>query len=191
MSNATQNPTENTTALAGLTAGTWNVDAGHSSIGFVARHLMVAKVRGRFTSFTGTVTVSEDPLQSKVEASVDTASVSTGDAGRDGHLVSADFFDVEQFPTMTLVSTGLRPNGTAYLLDADLTIKGTTKPVTFELDFDGVASDPWGGTRAGFTAETEINRREFGLDFHLALETGGVVVGDKIKIQLDIEAVRA
>jgi polyisoprenoid-binding protein YceI len=179
-------------ALAALTAGTWNVDPSHSRVGFVARHLMVTKVRGSFTGFSGVVTVGEDPLQSKVEATVDAASVDTADEGRDGHLRSGDFFDVEHFPTWSLVSTGLTATGgAAYLLQADLTIKGITRSVTFELEFEGVATDPWGNTKAGFTAETEISRKEFGLEWNVALETGGVLVGDKVKIQLDIQAVKA
>lgn len=189
MSNLTEQSPR--TDLTGLDVGTWNVDASHSSVGFVARHLMVTKVRGRFTSFSGSVTIAADPLQSTVQATVDLASVATGDEGRDGHLRSADFFDVEQFPTMTLVSTRLRPAGSDYLLDGDLTIKGITKPVTFVLEFGGVATDPWGNTKAGFSAETEINRKDWGLEWNMALETGGVVVGEKIKIQLDIQAVKA
>ena len=149
--------------IAELTPGTWNVDAAHSSVGFVARHLMVTKVRGRFASFNGAVTVSEDPLQSKVEATVDMASVTTGDAGRDGHLQNADFFEAEKYPTMKFVSTDIVANGSDYVLKGDLTIKAVTKPVAFELEFDGVAVDPWNNTKAGFSAETEINRKDFGL----------------------------
>jgi polyisoprenoid-binding protein YceI len=177
--------------LAGLTPGTWNVDASHSTVGFVARHLMVSKVRGAFNAFSGSITVAEQPLDSTVEAIVELASVSTGDAGRDGHLQGADFFDVEQFPTMTLASTGLRPQGADYVLSADLTIKGVTKAVEFDLEFSGVATDPWGNTKAGFEASTEISRKEFGLEWNVALETGGVLVGDKVKIVLDIQAVKA
>jgi polyisoprenoid-binding protein YceI len=174
-----------------LTPGTWNVDASHSSIGFVARHLMVTKVRGRFTTYTGTVTVGDDPLQSTVEATVEMGSVSTGDPGRDGHLTNGDFFDIEQFPTMHFVSTGIVPKGDDYILNGDLTIKGVTKPVAFELEFDGVATDPWNNTKAGFSASTEINRKDFGLDWNVALDAGGVLVSEKIKIELDVQAVKA
>jgi polyisoprenoid-binding protein YceI len=174
-----------------LTPGTWNVDVSHSTVGFVARHLMVTKVRGRFESFSGTLTVADDPLQSKIEASVDMKSVATGDSGRDGHLVSGDFFDVDQFPTMEFVSTGITPDGGAYSLQGDLTIKGVTRPVTFELEFEGVATDPWGNTKAAFTASTEINRRDFGLDWNVALDQGGMLVSEKIKVELDIQAVKA
>jgi polyisoprenoid-binding protein YceI len=183
MSNAT---------VTALTTGTWNVDPSHSNVGFTARHLMVTKVRGSFGTFGGSITVADDPLQSKVEATVDAASIDTSDASRDGHLKSADFFDVENFPTWTFVSTGLTAKGgNEYTLTGDLTIKGVTKSVDFALEFDGVATDPWGNTKAGFTAETEISRKEFGLEWNVALETGGVLVGDKVKIQLDIQAVKA
>ena len=177
--------------IADLTPGVWNVDPVHSSIGFVARHLMISKVRGTFGTFTGSITIAEDPLQSKVEATAEVASITTGDDGRDTHLKSADFFDVEKYPTMSLVSTGIEPNGSDYTLHANLTIKGVTKPVDFDLEFDGVSKDPWGGTRAGFAAETEVNRKEWGLEWNVALETGGVMLGEKVKIQLEIQAVKA
>jgi polyisoprenoid-binding protein YceI len=178
-------------SIADLTAGVWNVDPTHSTIGFVARHLMISKVRGRFSAFTGTLTIAEDPLASKVEATVETGSVTTGDETRDAHLKSADFFDVENFPTMTLVSTGIEKDGSDYILRTNLTIKGITKQVDFDLEFDGVSGDPMGGTRAGFSAEAEVNRKDWGLEWNMAIETGGVVVGEKVKIQLEIEAVEA
>jgi polyisoprenoid-binding protein YceI len=178
-------------ALAGLSTGTWTVDPSHSSVGFVARHLMVSKVRGTFDTFSGTITVADDPLQSQLEASVELASVNTGDEGRDGHLKSADFFDVEHFPTMTFVSTGLRQQGADFVLAGDLTIKGVTKPVEFALEFTGVATDPWGNTKAGFEATTEINRKDWGLEWNVALEAGGVLVSEKVKIVLDIQAAKA
>ena len=143
-------------SIKDLTPGTWNVDPAHSSVTFVARHLMVSKVRGRFNTFSGTVTVADDPLQSSVVASVDVASVSTGDETRDGHLKSADFFDLEKNPTIELVSTGIERDGDdddEFILHTNLTVNGVTKPVDFELEFEGVSPDPWGGTRAGFTAE--------------------------------------
>lgn len=178
--------------LAALTPGTWNVDPSHSTVGFTARHLMVTKVRGRFSAFGGSLTIADEPLASSVSATVEMSSVSTGDDGRDGHLRSADFFDVEQFPTMSFQSTSIEADGDdEYLLHGHLTIKGVTKPVTFELEFDGVATDPWGNTKAGFTAETEINRKDWGLEWNVALEAGGVLVSEKIKLQLDIQAVRA
>ncbi len=186
-------PTSTTTFTlpAGLTAGTWAVDPSHSSVGFVARHLMVSKVRGTFASFSGSVTIVDGGVGSGVQATVDTASLSTGDDGRDGHVRGADFFDVENFPTMTLVSTDLKPTGDGeFELVADLTIKGVTKSVSFDLEFVGVATDPWGNVKAGFAAEAEISRKEWGLEWNVALEAGGVLVGDKVKLQLDIQTVR-
>lgn len=177
--------------LSDLTPGVWAVDASHSRVGFVARHLMITKVRGNFAEFDAAVEITGDPLQSSVRATVQLASVSTGDTGRDDHLRSADFFDVEQFPTMTFVSTGLKADGDDYVLLGDLTIKGVTRPVEFELEFDGVSPDPWGGTRAGFSAEAEVNRKDWGLEWNVALETGGVLVGEKVKIQLEIQAVKS
>ncbi len=188
MSNVTAAPT----GLAALTPGTWTVDTGHSTIGFVVRHLVVAKVRGQFTDFTGTLTIADNPLESKVEATVNASSIDTRDEGRDGHLKGGDFFAVDQFPQWTLVSTGIEAKGgTHYVLHADLTIKGITKSVDFALEFDGVAVDPWNNTKAGFTAETEISRKDFGLEWNVALEAGGFVVGDSVKITLEIEALRA
>lgn len=178
-------------SITNLTPGVWNVDASHSTIGFVARHLMVSKVRGKFATFSGTLTIADDPFASKVEANAEIASITTGDDTRDGHLKSADFFDAETFPNMTLVSTGIDKDGGNYVLHTDLTIKGITKPVDFELEFDGVSGDPWGGTRAGFSAEAEVNRKDWGLEWNVALETGGVLVSEKIKIQLEIEAIKA
>jgi polyisoprenoid-binding protein YceI len=151
---------------------------------------MVSKVRGSFTSFTGTVTIAENPAASSVQATVDTVSLSTGDDGRDAHVRGADFFDVENFPTMSLASTGLQAKGDRYVLNANLTIKGVTKPVSFDLEFDGIATDPWGNIKAGFAAEAEISRKDFGLEWNVALEAGGVLVGDKVKLQLDIQVVR-
>lgn len=179
------------TGLEALTPGTWTVDPGHSSIGFTARHLMVTKVRGRFNDFSGTITVGADPLSSSVEAIAQVASVTTGDANRDGHLLSADFFDAEHHPELTLRSTGISRRGADYVLHGELTIKGVTRPVDFELGFDGVATDPWGNTKAGFTAEAVVNRKDFGLEWNVALEAGGVLVSDKVTLQLDIQAARA
>jgi polyisoprenoid-binding protein YceI len=177
-------------SITDLTPGTWTVDASHSRVGFVARHLMIAKVRGSFTSFSGTVEIAEDRLSSSVQASVDLASVSTGDDGRDGHLKGPDFFDVEQFPTMTFTSTGVKEEAGDHLLFGDLTIKGVTRNVEFDLEFEGVTTDPWGNTKAAFTAEAEINRKDWGLEWNVALESGGVLVGEKVKLQLDIEATK-
>jgi polyisoprenoid-binding protein YceI len=178
-------------SLDQLTAGIWNIDPSHSSVSFIARHLMVSKVRGRFDKFAGVVTIGADQLASSVNATVETASFSTGDDQRDGHVKSGDFLDVENHPTMSFVSTSVSHDGDDYALVGDLTIKGITKSVTFELEYDGVSPDPWGGTRAGFSAEGEINRKDFGIEWNAVLETGGVMLGEKVKIVLDIQAVRA
>ena len=177
--------------LNSLTPGTWNVDPSHSGLNFTVKHLMVSKVRGRFASFSGTLNIAADPLQSSVTAQADVASVTTGDTGRDEHLRSGDFFEAEKFPTISFVSTKIEADGDDFVLYADLTIKGITKNVKFELEFDGVGNDPWGNTKAGFSAEAEINRKDFGLEWNAALETGGVLVGEKVKIQLDIQASKA
>ncbi|HEY8619658.1 MAG TPA: YceI family protein [Dermatophilaceae bacterium] len=175
------------TNLSDLTAGTWNVDASHSEVGFAARHLMVSKVRGQFKDFAAVVTVGHPFDQSTVEATVQMASVDANSADRDAHLRSPDFFDVENHPAMTFKSTKVSNDA----LEGNLTIKGITKPVTFDLDFGGVSADPWGGTRAGFEATTEINRKDFDLSWNAAIEGGGVLVGEKVKIALDVELVRA
>ena len=179
------------TQLAKLTPGTWTVDASHTNVGFTVRHLMVSKVRGRFGSFNGVVTIAENPLESAVEATVDTTTITTNDEGRDQHLRSADFFEVDTYPTMSLRSTGIERRGSDFVLHAELTIRGITRPVDFDLEFDGVETDPWGGTRAGVTASTEISRKDFGLEWNAALETGGVVVGDKVKILIEAELIKA
>ena len=178
--------------LTGLTPGTWTVDPSHSEVGFVVRHLMVSKVKGRFGGVTGTITVTENVLESVVEASAEIATVDTRDENRDGHLKSADFFDAEKFPTISFRSTGIREKGSDYLLDGQLTIKGVTQPVTFDLEYNGAAANPMtNGQSAGFSAETEVNRKDFGLEWNVALESGGVLVADKVKIHLEIEAAKA
>jgi polyisoprenoid-binding protein YceI len=181
------------TELSTLTPGTWNVDPSHSTVGFVARHLMITKVRGHFTDFSGVLEIASDPLQSTVQATVDLASITTGDEGRDAHLRSADFFDTDGdgSPTMTFTSTGLKEDDGDYVLFGDLTVRGITRQVEFSLEFEGVNTDPWGNTKAAFSAETEINRKDFGLEWNVALETGGVLVSEKVKVQLEIQAARA
>ena len=174
-------------SIKDLTPGTWNIDPTHSEISFVARHLMVTKVRGKFTEYTATTEVAEPVENSTVEFTVQTASFDTGNAERDGHVKSGDFFDVEKYPTMTFKATTITDDE----ITGDLTIKGVTKPATFSYDFNGVATDPWGGTRAGFEASGEINRTDFGMTFNAALESGGVMISEKIKINLDLEFVKA
>lgn len=171
-----------------IPTGTWSIDASHSEVGFSVRHLAVAKVKGQFESFEGTITIAEDPLQSAVEASIDLASITTRDKQRDEHLRSSDFFNVEANPKMTFRSTSVTPSGSDYTLVGDLTIKDVTKPVELDLEFNGVSPDPWGGTRAGFSATGEINRKDFGIDFNIPLDGGGFVIGDKIKLVLEVEA---
>ncbi len=173
--------------LATLTPGTWTVDPVHSDVAFVARHLMVTKVRGRFTDVSGTVTVAEDFSSSTVSASAAVASVDTGNADRDAHLRSADFFDAETYPEITFASTAITPTS----LTGDLTIKGVTKSATFDLDFAGVATDPWGNTKAAFEARTEVLRKDWGLTWNAALDGGGVLVSDKVTLSLDIQLVKA
>jgi polyisoprenoid-binding protein YceI len=171
-------------------AGTWTIDPSHSTVGFTIRHMMVSKVRGRFGAFEGTITIAEDPLASSVSATIDAASIDSRDAKRDEHLRSADFLDTERFPTLSFVSRSVKPVADgAYVLAGDLTIRDVTRPVELSLQPAGVATDPWGGTRAGFEASTEISRKDFGLEWNLALETGGFVLGDKVRIDLDVEAV--
>ena len=172
-----------------IPAGTWTIDPSHSEVGFSVRHLMVSKVKGTFEKFRGTLTIGENPLDSTVTAEVDLNSINTRDEQRDGHLRSADFFEVESHPTMTFASTGVKANGDDYVVLGDLTIKGATRPVELDLEFNGTHPDPWGGTRAGFSAETEISRKEFGVDFEVPMDGPGVVVGDKIKVILEVEAV--
>ena len=175
-------------ATTSIPAGTWAVDTSHSTIGFVARHMMVAKVRGRFKDFTADIVIAENPLESRVDATVQMASVDTNDETRDNHLRTNDFFDIENHPTMTFRTTSIEPDGDNYKLNGDLTVRGVTKPVTFDLEVGGAGKDPWGNTKAGFSATTTINRKDFGVEWNAPLETGGVIVGDKVTIELDIEA---
>jgi polyisoprenoid-binding protein YceI len=177
------------TTIPGYVAGTWAIDPVHSEVGFVVRHMMVSKVRGKFATFSGEIVTGQEPLGSSVSATIDLASISTGNDQRDAHIRSADFFEVETYPTMTYRSTGVRVEGDDYVLDGQLTLKGVTKDVPLRLELNGFGPDAYGGTRAGFSATAEINRRDFGVDFNAAMETGGVVVSDKVTIQLEIEAV--
>jgi polyisoprenoid-binding protein YceI len=177
------------TAESLIPAGTWTVDPTHTRVGFVARHMMVTKVRGSFSDFDAEIHIADEPLRSTLSAEVRMASIDTGNADRDGHLRTNDFFDIEQYPTMSLRSTRFEADGDSFLMYADLTIKGVTRPVVFELEFDGVGQDPWGGTRAGFSASSTINRSDFGVAFNAPLETGGVLVGEKVQIELDVQLV--
>jgi len=185
--------TADTTAtnIPGYVAGTWTIDPVHSEVGFSVRHMMVSKVRGRFTNFSGEIVTGADPFTSSATAEIDLKSITTGQDQRDEHLRSADFFEVEKYPTMTYRSTGARFEDGNYILDGELTLKGVTKSVPLVLEFNGFGPDPYGGTRAGFTASGEINRRDFNVSFSTPMQNGGAVVADKITLHLEIEAVLA
>lgn len=172
-----------------LTAGTWAIDPVHSSISFSVRHLVVSKVRGRFGAFSGAIEVSEDGTTS-VSAEIDVRAVDTGNEQRDAHLKAADFFDAEKFPTASFTSTGVRGDGDRYVLDGEFTLKGVTKPISLELEFNGVNPGMGHGAVAGFEASVVLNRKDFGIDIDMPLETGGAVVGDKVAITLEIEALK-
>lgn len=168
--------------------GTWALDPSHSSVAFSVRHLGLSKVRGRFSSFTGDVVIAEDPTASSVHVAIDVTSVDTRDDKRE-HLRTNDFFNAAEFPTMTFTSTSVSGGGSDWEVTGDLTIRGVTKTVTLDATFEGTAGDPWGGSRAAFTAATEIDREQFGMTWNAALETGGVVVGKKVKIEIEAETV--
>jgi polyisoprenoid-binding protein YceI len=174
--------------VPGYVAGTWTIDATHSEIGFSVRHMMVSKVRGKFTAFSGEIVTGESLLDSSVVATIDLSSIDTGNPDRDNHIRAADFFEVERYRTMSFRSTAVRRDGDHYALDGELTLKAVTKPITLRLDLGGFATDPKAGTRAGVTAVGRLNRRDFGVDFNAILETGSVVVGDQVDLQLEIEA---
>ena len=172
-------------------AGAYALDQSHSHVSFSARHLMVTKVRGRFPVTAGKLEIGEDPQQSSVVASIDVGAVDSGDPKRDEHLRSADFFDAEHYPTVEFRSTKVHDHGNGeFTLDGDLTVRDTTRPVTLQGEYLGAQDSPWGDTRVGFSAETEISRKEWGLEWNVALETGGVLVGDKIKLTIDAEWVK-
>ncbi|MGW0159066.1 YceI family protein [Mycobacterium sp. NPDC003323] len=172
-----------------LTAGTWAIDPVHSSVNFSVRHLMVSKVRGSFDSFEGAIVVAEDGTPS-VTATIDVTSLNTRNEQRDAHVKSADFFDAEQFPTASFSSTAVRADGDDYVLDGDFTLKGVTKPVSLKLEFNGVNPGMGHGEVAGFEASVVLNRKDFGIDFDAPLETGGAVVGDKVTVTLEVEALK-
>lgn len=172
-----------------LPTGTWAIDPVHSSVSFSVRHLMVSKVRGGFDTFSGTITVAEDGSPS-VQAEIAVDSVNTRNEQRDAHLKAADFFDVENHPVATFVSTAVREAGDRYVLDGEFTLKGVTKPISLDLEFSGVNPGMGHGEVAGFEASVVLNRKDFGIDIDMPLETGGAVVGDKVTITLEIEALK-
>lgn len=177
------------TSIPGYLAGTWAIDPTHSDISFSVRHMMVSKVKGRFGSFSGVIVTAANPAESSATAEIDLSSIDTNNAQRDGHIRSADFFEVEKYPTMTFTSTSVQADGDDYLVTGDLNLKGVTKSVTLKVELNGIGPDAYGGTRAGFSATTEISRKEFGVDIDMPMDGGGVVIGDKISIALEIEAV--
>ena len=170
--------------------GTWNLDPTHAIITFEARHMMISKVRGSFGSASGTINVTDDPLDSQVEVVIDTASVESGTEDRDNHLRSPDFFDVENYPQMTFRSTNVEAAGDGYRMTGDLTIKDVTRPVVLDFEFTGGLIDPYGNPRVAFSASFEANREDWDLTWNMALETGGFLVGKEIKVSIDTEAVK-
>ncbi|UBH06297.1 polyisoprenoid-binding protein [Leucobacter sp. Psy1] len=174
--------------IPGYRTGTWKVDPSHSEVGFSVRHLAISKVRGSFSEFDGTFVTAENPLDSTVEASVEVASVDTKDKNRDGHLRTGDFFLADEYPQLTFVSTGVREENGDFKVDGNLTMRGVTKPVTFDFEFGGFGADAYGNYKAGFTAKTVVKREDFGLTWNAPLETGGVLLGSDVTITLDIQA---
>ncbi|MFI6265792.1 YceI family protein [Micromonospora sp. NPDC051006] len=191
MTSSTDAVTRDWQGLTIPTAGTYVLDAAHARVGFVARHMMVSKVRGEFTEAAATITIAEDPLQSSVTATMQASSINTAQADRDAHLRSPEFLDSEQFPTVEYRSTGVKSqDGNEFVLLGELTIKGVTRQVELDVQFEGVGRSPFGQDIFGFSASTEIDREEFGLTWNVALETGGVLVSRKIKIEIEGEAIR-
>jgi polyisoprenoid-binding protein YceI len=182
-----------TTATSTPATTTWNIDPAHSSAEFKVKHMMISNVKGSFSGLSGVLTEhASDSTLSSVEASIPVTTVSTGDPQRDGHLKSAEFFDAEKYPTLNFKSTNVVRQGDAYEVTGDLTIHGVTKPVTFAVDGPSApGKDPWGNTRIGLSATTKINRKDFGLGWNAALETGGFLVGEEIAITLDVEFIKA
>ena len=177
--------------MSTLAPGTYTIDPSHSEVGFTVRHAGIAKVRGQFTDFAGELVVAENFADSSVSVTIQSGSVDTRDENRDNHLRSADFWDAENKPTWTFVSSGVQGSAEEFTVSGDLTINGVTKPATLEVEYNGAATDPFGNQRVGFSATTEISRKEFELTWNAALETGGVLVGDKIRIALEISAIAA
>jgi polyisoprenoid-binding protein YceI len=184
--------TVDTTAPTTQVRTTWQIDPAHSLVEFSVRHMMISTVKGRFTAVGGTILdIADDPGRSSVRAEIDAASITTGDSKRDEHLRSADFFDVERYPTITFTSTRVEPRDEdRFRLIGELTLHGQTRQVELDATLNGRGTNPWGQEVAGFTAEAKLNRKDFGLNWNVALEAGGVLVGDQLKVQLEIEAVK-
>jgi len=177
-----------TVEIPGYVAGTWDIDPVHSHIGFVARHLMVSKVRGNFTRFEGQIITAQDPLQSSATATIDTTSFDTSNEQRNNDIKGENFLDVANHPTMTYRSTGVRAEGGEIIVDGDLTIRGITRPIALTVEVNGFGPDPYGGTRAGFSAAGEINRTDYGITANMVLPTGGVMISEKIQLTIEVEA---
>lgn len=191
MTTTAPSPFTPASTVPGYLVGTWDIDTAHSEASFSIRHLMVSKVRGRFATFSGSFVTAENPLDSSVEATVELASIDTNNADRDAHIRSADFFDVEKYPTMTYRSTGVRAHGDDFVVDGELSLHGVTKPVSLQLEIHGfLPASPFGDTRVGFSAKGEIDREDFGISFNSALDSGGVALSHKVQIELEIEAIR-
>jgi polyisoprenoid-binding protein YceI len=183
--------TNSTVTIPGYVAGTWSIDPVHTDVSFTVRHMMVSKVRGKFHGVEGSIVLGENPLDSQVTADIDLSTIDTGNTQRDEHIRSADFFEVESHKTMTFRSTGVRADGDDFVVTGDLTLRGVTKPVELKLEVNGFTKDPYGGTRAGFTASTQINRKDFGITIDMPMDGGGAVIGDKVQVLLEIEAILA
>jgi len=171
--------------------GVWELDPAHTSVEFVARHMMVTKVRGRFADFSGRIEIGDEITESVIDVDIDVASLSTGSADRDGHLISADFFDVDQHPTIHFTSTSIAPARDQWKAAGDLTIRGVTKPVTLDLEYLGQVQDPWGNTKAQFSMSTEVAREDWGLTWNVPLEGGGFLVSKKVKIEIETQLKQA
>ena len=183
---------EEQVGTAAPATGTWVLDPSHSSVEFVAKHLMVTKVRGSFAEFEGAIHIEDSLEDSWAEATIKTASITTRDAKRDGHLTSGDFLEIESYPEMTFKSSSLKHvEDNRYEAEGDLTVKGVTKPVVLNVEYNGVGTTPWGNEVAFFSASTEINREDFGMTWNQALESGGVLVSKKVRIEIEAQATRS
>ncbi len=178
-------------SIPGYATGTWKLDPSHSEVSFSVRHLAISKVKGTFEAFDATLEAAENPLESKVSATVEVASVNTKNADRDGHLRTGDFFLAEEHPQFSFTSTGVRVDGDDYVVDGELTLRGVTKPVAFKAEFGGITTDPWGNQKAGLEATAKVNRHDFGISWNAALEAGGFMLGDDVTINLDLQFAKA
>lgn len=178
-----------TEPVPGYLTGTWDLDLVHSEVSFVVRHMMVSKVRGRFTTASAELVTAEDPWASTVTATVDLGSIDTGNEQRDAHLRSADFFETDAHHEMTFRSNGVRAEGDHFVVDGELSLRGVTRPFSLQVEANGFGPDAYGGTRAGFSATAELNRSDFGINWNAPIEAGGVVVADKVRVEIEAEFV--